>query len=321
MVANVESMAYANEKPWHGLGTQVENNISPMEMLKKAELDWKVNKVPVHFYDANNTLQRSSEWFVLVRDKDNACFGPAGPEYVPFQNDEIFDFYTKFVKSGHMTMETMGSLDGGKQLWALAKTTQSFVLPGKDEVYAYLLISHPHIWGKAASILFTPTRVVCQNTLSIALKNNKDNFRIPHIQSFSGAVEMQAERALNLSLELMNEYKIRAEFISRIQYKEQPLQEFFAKLFQPSIVTPEKDKLYLSEYTTRTEMAYTALLRQPRVKQTHGTWWEAFNAVTYYIDHEAGRDRNNAFKSSIMGPNAVIKKKALQLATKYAEAN
>ena len=113
MVANVETMAYAGKTPWHGIGTQVSEELTPLEMIKSAGLDWNVRKCPVQFSDNQGKLVESDEWNVLVRSDNNRVLGPCGKKYVPFQNAEIFDFYTKFVESGHMVMETMGSLDEG----------------------------------------------------------------------------------------------------------------------------------------------------------------------------------------------------------------
>ena len=112
MTANVETMAYAGQTPWHGIGTQVSSELTPQEMIQVAKLNWNVRKVPVQFSDKRGNLKESEDWFVLIRDDNDFELGPCGKKYVPFQNNEIFDFYTKFVNEGHMTMETMGSLSG-----------------------------------------------------------------------------------------------------------------------------------------------------------------------------------------------------------------
>ena len=319
MVANVETMAYAGETPWHGIGTQVSQELTPLEMIKTAGLDWNVRKCPVQFSDNKGNLVESDEWNVLVRSDNNRVLGPCGKKYTPFQNEEIFDFYTKFVESGHMTMETMGSLDEGRHLWALAKTKEHFVLPGKDRVDAYMLISHPHKWGVAASFMFTTVRVVCQNTITMALKAGKEKFTVPHMENFSALTMQKVESALGISKELLDEQKAIAEQLVKKEFTEKNVQKYIATLFQPDLLKSPED-CHLGNFRPTAEDVYTAINRQPQVAASKNTWWSALNAVTYYVDHEAGRDRSNALQSAWFGQNAKKKRDALSLALEFATA-
>ena len=315
MVANVETMAYAGEKPWHGIGTQVSSELTPQEMIKSAGLDWGVRKVPCQFSDNQGQLRETHEWNLLVRDDNNQVLGPCGSQYTPFQNKEIFDFYTKFVESGHMTMDTMGSLDEGRHLWALAKTKEHFTLPGKDRVDAYMLISHPHKWGVAASFMFTSIRVVCQNTITMALKAGKDKFSVPHMEVFSGATMAKVELALGISKSLLDEQKEIANVLVRKEFTEKDVQRYIAGLFQPDL--KGKD-CHLGNFKRTAEDVYTSIARQPQIKESRNTWWSALNAVTWYVDHEAGNNRENALKNAWFGQNAKKKRDALSSALEYA---
>lgn len=317
MTANVETMAYAGQTPWHGIGTQVSSELTPQEMIQVAKLNWGVRKVPVQYSDKKGNLKASEDWFVLVRDDNDFVLGPCGKRYVPFQNDEIFDFYTKFVNEGHMTMETMGSLDDGRHLWALAKTKEHFILPGKDRVDAYMLISHPHQWGKAATFMFTTIRVVCQNTINMALRAGAAKFNVPHMASFSAITMQKVEEALGINSLLLEEQKQIANVLVKKQIEEKQFQRYIATLFQPDLLKTPSD-CHLGNFKPTTEAAYTALTRQPQVAQTKNTWWSAVNAVTYYIDHEAGDNRENALKNAWFGQNAKKKRDALSLALEYA---
>jgi phage/plasmid-like protein (TIGR03299 family) len=317
MVANVETMAYAHQVPWHGIGTQVSSELTPLEMIKSAGLDWDVRKVPVQFSDNQGKLVETDEWNVLVRSDNNRVLGPCGRNYIPFQNHEIFDYYTKFVEAGHMTMETMGSLDEGRHLWALAKTKEYFTLPGNDRVNAYMLISHPHKWGVAASFMFTSIRVVCQNTITMALKAGREKFSVPHMANFTAITMKKVDDALGISHELLLEQKNIAETLVKKEFKEAELQKYIATLFQPELLKTPKD-CHLGNFRPTAEDAYTALLRQPQIQATKNTWWAALNAVTYYVDHEAGRDRENALNSAWFGTNAKKKRDAVSLAYEFA---
>ena len=94
----VETMAYAGQTPWHGLGQKVDDNLTPAEMLMAAQLDWTVSKSRVHVQSANSTdMLTTDDYFMLVRDSDDQVLGPAGKSYVPVQNAEVFEFFDKFV--------------------------------------------------------------------------------------------------------------------------------------------------------------------------------------------------------------------------------
>lgn len=318
MTANVETMAYANEVPWHGIGTPVSSELTTDEMLKSAQLDWLVQKKPAMVDMGKETPAVSDEWFMLVRDRDNKILGPCGKKYVPIQNKEIFDFLRKFVEAGHMDLETAGSLDGGRHVWALAKLNKGFKVVKGDEIEGYLLISLPHIWGKAGVIQFSPIRVVCMNTLVMALQSKTSGrFRFPHLQSFS-AVEYAAEEALGISLELLNQFKEQSQYLSKKKYTEHKLEQYIAELFQKDVAKAKQGDI--RPQFKRTAMdAYDCVHRQPTVKSVEGTWWNALNGVTYYTDHVAGADRSKALESAFFGQRAALKRRALDLAVEMAK--
>jgi len=117
MSHEVETMAYANETPWHGLGTPVADNLTPAQMLNAAGLNWQVKKKALVVDELDHTL---TSHYALVRDTDNKILGVCGSDYTPTQNQDVFEFFDKFCKAGDMKMETAGSLHGGKIVWGLA---------------------------------------------------------------------------------------------------------------------------------------------------------------------------------------------------------
>ena len=167
MVAAVESMAYAGEVPWHGLGTKVSDDLSPNQIMVKAGLDWQVNKVPT--YARVGELEVPTGQEALVRSSDNKVLTQVGKNWYPVQNEEAFEFFSEYCLAGDMSMETAGSLRDGKMVWGLAKVKESFDIGKNDQVDSYLLFANPHEYGKSIDIRFTPIRVVCNNTLSMAL--------------------------------------------------------------------------------------------------------------------------------------------------------
>ncbi len=163
----VETMAYAGEVPWHGLGEKVSNDLTPKQMMKKAQVDWEVLEVE-SFIEFNGKKTPTGDKS-LVRSTDGKVLTNTGPGWKPVQNEQAFEFFAEYVYAGDMEMHTAGSLKDGKMVWALAKVKESFKLFKGDEVESYLLFSNPHEYGKSIDVRFTPIRVVCNNTLTLAL--------------------------------------------------------------------------------------------------------------------------------------------------------
>ena len=320
----VETMAYAGEVPWHGLGTKVADNLTPEEMLQAAGLDWTVSRREMFTTQAPGINQiegtlKTTEYGVLVRDSDNRVLGPCGRSYIPAQNAEVFGFFDKFVKAGDMTMGTAGSLNDGKQVWGLANIRQGFKLPDGDEVQGHLLISHPHEWGKSLTIMFTPIRVVCNNTLTMALGQKGERFRMAHVKAFDGDVKAAAEQALGLATAQLEEFEAACQVLAKAKYSEASLNRFITQLFQPHLLEGVDD-VDRTQWARTAEHVHQCIHTQPGAEMSEGTWWSALNAVTYFVDHKAGRDRNASLTSAWFGPRAATKRQALNLALEYAEA-
>jgi phage/plasmid-like protein (TIGR03299 family) len=321
MVAAVETMAYRGEVPWHGLGNFIEHDATPEEMLVAAGLDWKVQKVGMQTV----TNLKVPEHFALVRDVDNAVFGVCGRDYTPTQNKQILQFFKKWVERGHMKLETAGALMGGRYVWAMANIGQDFVLADGDRVSGYLLLANPHIWGKSLTGNFCMTRVVCWNTINIAWKEGGQygKFRMPHRIEFDESVFKDAEKALGLSLEAMDSAKQVATLLSEQECKAQEYFRFLKAVFEPATLKelqPEDQISYADLGRTAYNVSQT-LNTQPggKMKSAQGTWWGALNSVTYWVDHESGRERDSGLTAAWFGTKAKLKTKAMDLAALGAE--
>jgi len=341
MAHAVETMAYAGETPWHGLGVQVDDTLSPQEMLIAAGLDWTVSKRHLFTHAdpdvaASDELIAVPDYFVLTRDSDNKTFGPCGSRFIPTQNAEAFEFFKKFTEAGHMKMETAGSLKGGEQIWGLANVNKDFTLPGDDRILGYLLVSVSHRWGKANETRWTPVRVVCNNTLSMALGGaTQGAFKMPHVKALDQYVFTAAEEALGLAGERMTEFKESAEFLSSKKFTNDTVVTYIADLFQPELVVAQEEIEKMSEVkaiATRQSMldefkrvpstVYQAIEEQPgaKMKSSKGTWWGAMNAVTFVVDHKWGRDRDASLHNAWFGNRASLKRRAMTKAIEYAKA-
>ena len=228
-------------------------------------------------------------------------------------------------------METAGSLKNGSDIWGLAKINSTFELAGGDTVAGYLLIDSPHVSGKALTIMFTPIRVVCANTMSLALNTDGHRFRVLHLQAFDDDIMKAAETALGISSELMEGFRIQTEFLSSRTAKLTEVQNFVAELFQPNLLI-ERGKIEVAndvplvdQFSRTADQVYESIYNSPGsdLLSAKDTWWGVFNGVTYVIDHkkrENERILGGALHSSWLGQGAATKRKALELTTKYARA-
>lgn len=308
VVNGVASMAYVDEKPWHGLGKQVPADVSPQQMLELAGLDWTVQKVPAFIEVDGQKVDTGVQ--ALVRSTDKSILTTVSDNWNPVQNHEAFEFFHDFVAAGDMEMNTAGSLKNGKMVWALAKVKDSFELFGGDVVESYMLFSNPHQFGKAIDVRFTPIRVVCNNTLTMALEGKaKTQVSVSHRSAFDPD---QVKMALGLAKEKLDLYKQQAEFLGRKRYNGESLNEYFTQLFPKTNGADGISRLG--------EEAMAAVATQPGANFAEGSFWQLFNAVTYVADHVASTTADNRLYSAWYGTMKNKKLDAMNLALQMATA-
>ena len=228
MVAAVETMAYAGELPWHGLGTKVPQDLSTDEFIKQAGLNWTVSKRPLYF-NSDNKL-KSTSMTALVRDTDDKILSYVSSKWNPVQNQQAFDFFEEFVNAGDMHMHTAGSLQDGKRIWALAKIQDGIKLFGKDDIENYLLFCNPHMHGASVQVKTTNVRVVCQNTLTQSLDAASDvDVKFSHRTAFDPEV---AKQAVFVAKERLQEFKEYAEFLGSKRYTEASVNAYLQEVFK-----------------------------------------------------------------------------------------
>ena len=315
MIDGVAQMAYAGAKPWHGLGTQVSNDLTPAQMQKKAGLDWTVTEVP-SFIECNGekipTGQKS-----LVRSTDNKILTNVGKGWNPVQNSEAFEFFSEYVLAGDMEMHTAGSLKDGKNVFALAKVKESFTILGEDQVDSYLLFSNPHEYGKAIDVRFTPIRVVCNNTLTFSLQSaSKNAVKMNHRSVFNP--DMVKEQ-MGIAHEKFAQYKEMAEFLSTKRFSVDSLMNYYNDVF-PHTYSKGKEVKVIEDLTKNAKAAMDVLETQPGAEFGQGSWWQALNSVTYLTDHQMGRSADSSMQSAWFGQNKDRKLVAVNKAVEYATA-
>ena len=198
MAANVESMFYVRETPWHGLGTKVLEAPASKDALQLAGLNWRVMQEPI--YTAMEELVDGYK--ANVRDSDRKVLGVVTDRYRVIQNDEAFAFTDELLGAG-VKYETAGSLQGGRKVWLLAHMPHEYIISG-ERISPYLLFSNTHDGSGAIKVALTPIRVVCQNTLNLALANAKRSWSMIHTGDIKEKMQ-EAKDTLFLAENYMDE--------------------------------------------------------------------------------------------------------------------
>ena len=328
IVDGVAQMAYAGETPWHSLGKRVPADLTPEQMCKAAGLDWEVER-RIAYVEVNGKRAASTSGALVrkangrnIKEERILTFLPNRDKWFELQNKEAFSFFNDFVMEGGMEMHTAGSLADGELVWALAKIKESFhVLKRRDEVQSFLLFTNPHRFGRAIDVRFTPTRVVCNNTLSVAL-NAKDAFKVSasHRNPFNAEI---VKEQLGLAHTKFGEYKDRAQFLAGKKYKPQEMIDYFKAIFPVGSQKKRPDgtlpKRAPKEFHRGASYAMAIVDTQPGADVAPGTWWNLYNAATFYTNHLAGKTDTSRVESLWYGDSQKTNVNALNLAVKGAD--
>ena len=317
MAHNVETMAYAGEVPWHGLGVPVSNDLTPNQMMKKAGLDWTVEQIDSYVTVGDKRIPTGMK--ALVRSSDNKVLTNIGQVWNPVQNEDAFNFFSEYVLKGDMEMHTAGSLKGGQLVWALAKVKESFDLFGGDTVESYLLFSNPHKYGFSIDVRFTPIRVVCNNTLSLSLEAKAErSVKVGHRTEFNAD---EVKKALGIASAKLSQYKEMAEFLGSKRYNIDNLIEYYNTVFpRTADKRVQNQELSVETLSKNAKAAFDAIELQPGAKYAEGSWWQAFNSVTFVTDHLKGANADNRMYSSWFAGDQARKRDALKTALEMADA-
>ncbi|KKN98423.1 hypothetical protein LCGC14_0145150 [marine sediment metagenome] len=332
MPAQVESMMFAGETPWHREGVYVgDHNLTSEGAIVKAGLDWEVEQVPFYTMELKahtgpksdvefNSPAGSPEIFnakeveglkIVRRVRDKNVYGVFTDAYEPLQNRDAFGFIDSLVETGGVTIHTAGSLQGGKRVWILAKLPNVMEVLRDDIVDKYLLFANSHDGSLAVTALFTPIRVVCCNTLSLAL-SSRDKARTVKFRHSKNVME-KVEEAKNILGIANQEFEKSLEMYKAFAVKQMnfsKLQSFVEELF-PKLEDKE-------EASTRTQNIRNKVLKLHEdgigtdIAGVRGTGWGVYNAVVEYADFERGRD-SSRLNSAWFGSGAQLKSRAAQL--------
>lgn len=288
MSANVETMFYIRVTPWHGLGTMVMEAPTSAATLALAGLDWKVIQKPLMTADSLPVPGFKAN----VRDSDQRVLGVVTNRYKVVQNEDAFAFTDALLGEG-VTYETAGSLQGGRRTWILAKLPQRYIISG-DEITPYLVFMNSHDGTGAIKAAMTPIRVVCQNTLNLALATAKRSWSTNHVGDMEGKLQ-DAQYTLLYADRYMSELGKTIDSLNRQKLSDRQVYEYIDALFPLAADASDQQKKNLMRMK---EDVKTRYFEAPDLQHVGKNAYRFINAVSDFATHAKPlRERANAKES------------------------
>ena len=339
MAHQVEQMAYVGDTPWHGLGNQLTQN-QPIEVwAKQAGMDWRIESSDVSYMAQNergqSIIMPYEEQRVLYRSDTHAPLSVVSQRYQEVQPMEILEFYRDLTEQSGFELETAGVLKGGKKFWALARTGQSAALKGKDVSNGYILLATACDGTLATTAQFTNIRVVCNNTLAIALRGQSSSagvVKVPHSTKFDAD---KVKQQLGISVRAWDEHMYEMKQLTQrkvtqgeaaayfdavfnntslsIADQEENIIQFYRNMATPN---PAKEKSEPNgRAMTKAMDMFNGQGRGADLSSAKGTAYGLLCSITEFIDHERrAMSTDHRLDSAWFGAGAALKQRGLEQA-------
>ncbi|MDC4641961.1 DUF932 domain-containing protein [Acinetobacter baumannii] len=344
MAHQIENMAFVGQTPWHGLGNQLPQN-QPIEIwAQQAGMDWRIESSNVSYMAKNergqNILMPYEEQRVLYRSDTHAPLSVVSQRYQEVQPKEILEFYRDLTEQSGFELETAGVLKGGRKFWALARTGQSAALKGKDVSNGYILLATACDGTLATTAQFTSIRVVCNNTLAIALRGLNSSagvVKVPHSTKFDAE---KIKQQLGISVRAWDEHMYEMKQLSQRKVTQQEAAAYFDAVFNnTNLSIAEQNESIIQFYRNvarpqpthsskadnKTEPNGRAMSKVMTMFNGHGRGAELASAkdtaygllcsITEFVDHERRAiSTDHRIDSAWFGAGANLKQRGLEQA-------
>ena len=339
MAHQIEKMAYVGETPWHGLGNQLTQNQSIQVWAKQAGMDWRIESSDVSYMAQNergqSIIMPYEEQRVLYRSDTHAPLSVVSQRYQEVQPMEILEFYRDLTEQSGFELETAGVLKGGKKFWALARTGQSTALKGKDVSNGYILLATACDGTLATTAQFTNIRVVCNNTLAIALRGQSSNagvVKVPHSTKFDAD---KVKQQLGISVRAWDEHMYEMKQLTQrkvtqgeaaayfdavfnntslsIADQEENIIQFYRNIATPN---PAKEKSEPNGRAMNKVMdMFNGQGRGAELSSAKDTAYGLLCSITEFADHERrAMSTDHRLDSAWFGTGAALKQRGLEQA-------
>lgn len=339
----IESMAFVGDTPWHGLGNPLSPN-QPIEVwAQQAGMDWRIESSNVSYMAKNergqNILMPYEEQRVLYRSDTHAPLSVVSQRFQEVQPQEILEFYRDLTEQSGFELETAGVLKGGRKFWALAHTGQSAALKGKDVSNGYILLATACDGTLATTAQFTSIRVVCNNTLAIALKGQNSNagvVKVPHSTKFDAE---KIKQQLGISVRAWDEHMYEMKQLSQRKVTQSEAAAYFDAVFNnttmsiaeqdDNIIQFYRDVATQAQANSKEKLEPNAKFMSKAMEMFNGqgrgaslssakdTAYGLLCSMTEFIDHERrAMSIDHRLDSAWFGAGAAIKQRGLEQALK-----
>ena len=309
MPANVETMFYVREAPWHGLGTRVESALNSTEALEMSGLNWNVIQKPI----MTTSGSLIPGYKANIRDTDNRVLGVVTDRYRVVQNSEAFAFTDALLGDG-VKYETAGSLQDGKKIWILAKLPDKYIIEG-EQIDPDLVFSSSHDGSGSIKVAMTPIRVVCQNTLNLALGTARRSWSTIHIGDLAAKMD-EAHNTLLLAEKYMGRLGMEFSRLSKIKLSDQKVMEYIDLLLP---MDEQPTDIHRKNITRIREDMKRRYFDAPDLRNVGKNAYRFINAVSDYATHakplrETANYQENMFAKTVEGNPLIDKAYELVLA-------
>lgn len=338
MAHQVETMAFVGQTPWHGLGNQLSQN-QPIELwAQQAGMDWRIESSNVSYMAKNergqSILMPYEEQRVLYRSDTHEPLSVVSQRYQEVQPMEILEFYRDLTEQAGFELETAGVLKGGRKFWALARTGQSAALKSKDVSNGYILLATACDGTLATTAQFTNVRVVCNNTLSIAIRGQNSGegvVKVPHSTKFDAE---KIKQQLGVSIKTWDEHMYEMKQLSQRKVTQQEAAAYFDAVFNNTTMSATDQEESIIQYylkaasmvkksNSKSEPNGRAMSKAMEMFNGHGRGAELSSAkntaygllcsITEFVDHERrAMSRDHRLNSAWFGMGATIKQRGLE---------
>ena len=290
MAHEVEQIFYvSNEEngrfvPWHGLGTAVAEAPNSVEAIKLAALDWTVESKPI--FTANNV--EIPGYKANTRSTDGSVLGIVSDRYKIVQNNEAFDFTDSLIGEG-CRYETAGSLKNGKKVFLLAKMPERKILG--DDVDPFICFTNSHNGTGAIQVCMTPVRVVCQNTLNLALNGASRKWSTKHVGNMQNKLA-EAKNTLKLANDYMDQLTITADQLAHTKVTNDQVVNMLNELFPVDETDSDRKKKNVAEAKEQ----FMVCMLAPDIAKFQNTAWGVVNAASDFMSHTEPKRASDTFK-------------------------
>lgn len=289
MPANIETMFYVRQAPWHGLGNRVEHALSSEEALQVAELDWEVIQKSIQTEDYADIPGYKAN----IRATDQRLLGVVSNRYKIVQNHEAFAFTDELLGEG-VRFETAGSLQNGRKVWLRARLPESYIIAG-DRINPYLVFSNSHDGSGSIKVAMTPIRVVCQNTLNLALQNAKRMWTTIHTGNIQAKLD-EARKTLLYAELYMDRLGAEVDRLNRIKIPDHKVREYMELLLP---LPDNATKLQERNVQQLRDDFQARYFDAPDLKEVGKNGYRFINAVSDFATHAKPLRDTASFKENL----------------------